>query len=103
MKWFPVISLASLVWLVSGCFDDSFGGAPSGREVTPDEPLPVFVEIGDPAELKGIGAVDNIALEYATEMVVLIPVSRIIYAPKLSTILERPVLTSCVLPKNSFE
>ena len=70
MKWFPVISLASLVWLVSGCFDDSFGGAPSGREVTPDEPLPVFVEIGDPAELKGIGAVDNIALEEGSSIYV---------------------------------
>lgn len=63
MKWMSVISFALLIGILSGCVDDSFGGSPSDDNTGSDEPVPVFVEIGDPTQVKGVGAVDNIALE----------------------------------------
>ena len=47
--------------------------------------------------------VERIALEYAMDIVVLTPVIRWIYAPKLSTILAREVLTRGMEPKNILE
>ena len=47
--------------------------------------------------------VDRIALEYAMDMVVFTPVIRWIYAPRLSTILAREVLTRGMDPQNILE
>ena len=47
--------------------------------------------------------VDKIQLEYASETVVLIPITLWIYAPKLSTSLASEVLTKGLVPKNILE
>lgn len=62
MRMGTIISLTGLLTVLHGCFDNSFMGAPSGDNAGFDEPVPVLVEVGDPAMPKGAGVMDNIYL-----------------------------------------